>query len=207
MTDPIRDAVTQARRQQILQAAVTVFGKKGYHKTTIRDIARTAGVADGTIYNYFQNKEAIMLETIMQLAAVSKLLETIEHNGKTLPPDVLIANVLADRLHLLQENLALAQAVLPQVTADADLRRLFMDKLLSPNFVRLEQVMQSYIDRGELPPVDAGLLVRHLFSMVFGAILLAILGDERLTADADSFVAQASEILRHGLRRAGEAAQ
>lgn len=49
------------KRQRILQAAVQLFSEKGYARTTIAEIARTADVADGTVYGYFKNKEDILL--------------------------------------------------------------------------------------------------------------------------------------------------
>lgn len=45
----------------ILEAAIKVFAEQGFHQATISQIAREAGVADGTIYLYFKNKEDIMV--------------------------------------------------------------------------------------------------------------------------------------------------
>jgi AcrR family transcriptional regulator len=47
------------RRSDILQAAERLFAEKGYHKTTIRDIAKQAQYAAGTIYLYFKDKDEI----------------------------------------------------------------------------------------------------------------------------------------------------
>lgn len=49
------------KRRQILDAAVSVFAKKGYFTARVSDIAGSAGVADGTIYLYFKNKEDIVV--------------------------------------------------------------------------------------------------------------------------------------------------
>jgi len=46
---------------RILEAAVTVFAQSGFHEATISQIARAAGVADGTIYLYFKNKDDILV--------------------------------------------------------------------------------------------------------------------------------------------------
>jgi TetR/AcrR family fatty acid metabolism transcriptional regulator len=46
---------------RILEAAVTVFAQCGFHESTISQIARAAGVADGTIYLYFKNKDDILV--------------------------------------------------------------------------------------------------------------------------------------------------
>jgi len=48
------------KRERILAAAVSCFGKDGFYRTRIRDIARRAGVADGTVYLYFEGKEALL---------------------------------------------------------------------------------------------------------------------------------------------------
>jgi len=48
------------RQEQILNAASKLFVKKGYHKTTIRDIARESGLGIGPIYDYVKNKEDIL---------------------------------------------------------------------------------------------------------------------------------------------------
>lgn len=52
---------TDDKRKRILQAAVGVFARKGYHGARVAEIARKAKVADGTIYLYFHNKEDILV--------------------------------------------------------------------------------------------------------------------------------------------------
>jgi TetR/AcrR family fatty acid metabolism transcriptional regulator len=49
------------KRSLITEAAVDVFAEKGFHQARVSDIARRAGVADGTIYLYFKNKEDLLL--------------------------------------------------------------------------------------------------------------------------------------------------
>jgi TetR/AcrR family fatty acid metabolism transcriptional regulator len=50
--------------QRILDAAVAVFAEKGFHVARVADIASRAGVADGTVYLYFKNKEEILMTAI-----------------------------------------------------------------------------------------------------------------------------------------------
>lgn len=51
------------KKDQIIGAAVHEFAKKGFTKTTINDIATSAGIGKGTVYEYFSNKEEIVQET------------------------------------------------------------------------------------------------------------------------------------------------
>src|SRR6266436_461614 len=64
------------RRARILDAAVKVFAERGYFSSTVAEIARAAGVADGTIYLYFKSKDDLLLrlfdEKMTQLLAEAK---------------------------------------------------------------------------------------------------------------------------------------
>lgn len=53
------DAAKERRRQQILKAAKRVFARNGFHATTIADIAKAARISYGTVYWYFDSKEAL----------------------------------------------------------------------------------------------------------------------------------------------------
>jgi TetR/AcrR family fatty acid metabolism transcriptional regulator len=49
------------KRERILDAAVRVFARKGFHATRVSEVAKAAGVADGTIYLYFKSKDALLV--------------------------------------------------------------------------------------------------------------------------------------------------
>ena len=59
-----KDVVTEFRTEEILQAARRVFGEKGFDQATIEDIARTAGVAKGTVYLYYRSKREVYWATL-----------------------------------------------------------------------------------------------------------------------------------------------
>src|SRR3970282_1219614 len=50
-----------AKRERILRAAIRIFSRKGYFNSRISAIGRLAGVADGTIYLYFKNKDDLLI--------------------------------------------------------------------------------------------------------------------------------------------------
>jgi AcrR family transcriptional regulator len=60
-----RSIAQEERRRQILDAAVRVFARSGYHGSRVGDIAEEAGVAHGLLYHYFPSKEAV-LQTIFR---------------------------------------------------------------------------------------------------------------------------------------------
>ena len=56
--------IRKEKRQLILDSALNVFAKKGYHGASIATIAKEAGISKGLIYNYFSSKEAVLKETL-----------------------------------------------------------------------------------------------------------------------------------------------
>src|SRR5436309_1359279 len=93
MKDSLQEQLIAARRIQILDAATKVFAEKGFHPTTIKDIAREAGIADGTIYNYFENKTALMLGILDLILENIMGDKTLEAKWDELP-DFLTAMIL-----------------------------------------------------------------------------------------------------------------
>ena len=68
VTSTSRKAATEQRRCAILDAARTVFAKKGYADTAVEDIAVQAGIAKGTLYLYFRSKEQVYLAALLEEA-------------------------------------------------------------------------------------------------------------------------------------------
>ncbi len=56
----MRTDVPVDRREQILDAALSCFAKRGFHQTSMHDISEEAGISVGLIYRYFANKEAVI---------------------------------------------------------------------------------------------------------------------------------------------------
>jgi AcrR family transcriptional regulator len=67
----------EARRKQILEAAIEVMGAKNYHWSTTKEIAEAAGVSERTVFFYFKNKQEIYQEAIRQ--ATRDMLEAVRH--------------------------------------------------------------------------------------------------------------------------------
>ncbi|MFT3923146.1 MAG: TetR/AcrR family transcriptional regulator [Myxococcales bacterium] len=56
-----KDGAAEGKRERILRAAIKVFARKGFYSTRVSEIAKAAGVADGTIYLYFKNKDDVLI--------------------------------------------------------------------------------------------------------------------------------------------------
>lgn len=68
--EAVRAARASSRRRQLLDAAVTVMGRSGFHQMSMQDLAREAKVSVGLIYRYFGGKEDLLLATIVRILDV-----------------------------------------------------------------------------------------------------------------------------------------
>lgn len=60
----VTEAYLEERRQQILNAAIMCFARKGFHQTTMEDIGQEAGLSPGVAYRYFESKDDIIVATV-----------------------------------------------------------------------------------------------------------------------------------------------
>lgn len=203
--DPIRQQLIAARRNQILDAASKVFAEKGFHRATTKRIAREAGVAEGTIYNYFDSKSDLLIGIMMRLSRVesigAELTESMDENAQ----DFMLA-IARHRMRLIEQHFETLQAVLPEILVNPDLREQFYRQFAEPLTALLEQYVEARIASGDLRSVDAPLAVRSVQGMFIGLMILRILGDDALVHRWDEMPQVLVDLLFEGLSDGKEGA-
>lgn len=155
----LNDKITALKRGSILDAAQAVFAERGYHRTTIKDVATRADVADGTLYNYFDNKDAL-------LSALFERVQ-VELSETSTTPDTTPAARIQQGLE--PNMLQLVRVMLSEMLVDEALRDRYRDRLLAP--------MNELTARAtEAAPHDP-LAGRMAAATVLGLITLKLLGD------------------------------
>ncbi len=188
------------KREKILKAAVRIFAEKGFYNTRISEIARDAGVADGTIYLYFKNKDDILITVFEEsvadiLVSFRKKLQDLDN-----PVDKLKAFI---RLHLnivktdpdlasvLQLELRQSNKFIKEYTGHS-----FTDYL---NFIReiIEEGQHKKVFRDDL---QISLIKRVLFGALDEISTYRVMQRDR-EFDVESNVEQLSALFLHGLLR------
>lgn len=199
--DPVHAQLNALRRRQILDAAATVFAAKGFHVTTIADIAREAAIANGTIYLYFKNKGELLLGLLDQMAEHVRrdahLPELAESDIRTF----LKAYISYPLLALTSENFELFRVLISEVLVNDELRMLFAARISQPLVATTEPAFRHWAQHALRADVDIPLVMRTISSLLLGVILQRIIGDPMLEARWDDLPDQLTDIILSGLQK------
>ncbi len=195
---PDQTKAQEDKRRLLLDAAVRVFARKGYHAARVGDIAEEAGVAYGLLYHYFSSKEEVLRSVFRETwRALIATIESVER-GEDTPREQLrkVAEIL---IRSWKRDPDLVRVLVLEVTR-SQLLAGEMDEIVA-SF----SVIQAIVERGQADGSVRGDLDARLASYVFyGAI------DELLTGwvlgrlpDSDEDLARAErtvvEIVAGGL--------
>ncbi|HVU15178.1 MAG TPA: TetR/AcrR family transcriptional regulator [Phototrophicaceae bacterium] len=204
IADAIQEQLIKARRDQILDAATTVFAQRGFHRATIRDVAKEAGIADGTIYNYFENKTAVLLGILERLNQSEKREEDMEL-GTHMDFRVFMRLYMRQRYEFITQNgVEVFQILMSEVLVNKELSQLYYQQVIEPNYRLMEKYMQVWIERGALKPFDVKLWMRTAAGMTVGLLMLRIMGDPELQDRWDDLPDLIVDTMLNGLARMQE---
>ncbi len=169
----------EERREQIIQAAVACFARKGYHLTTMDDIVAESGLSKGSLYWHFKNKKDLLINVMgwyfdKMAADAAPMLAQISDSG---------------------EQLKLLLMMFTQVMASDDpLLKIFIDfyaetrndpdvhgalrQMMEPYFQLIDGIIQRGIEDGKLRPVVPRQMAASLMAAFDGMYLYKMmLGD------------------------------
>lgn len=177
---------------------------KGFHRATIKDIARAAGIADGTIYTYFSSKTEVLL------GILNRLNESTEREmqfalGSEQDVRAFFKAYVRQRISLIWPNAEVFRAVLPEMLVNAELRDLYYQQVLVPTFRVAEHYFLAQMEEGQLRKVDVPLAVRAIAGTVFGLLMIQLLGDELIAARWEELPEVLTTLMFDGLKPTGDA--
>jgi len=180
LRDSFQEQIAALRRAQILDAATKVFAQRGFHRTTIRDVAKAAGVADGTIYNYFENKPALLLGILNRLNETERreddLAQVVDTDMRSFMRHYFRQRFAA----LTQGGPEVFQVVLSEVLVNPELRELYMQQVVAPTFALAETSFAQLVEAGKIRRLDTPLTLRVIAATFLGLLMMRIIGDPQL---------------------------
>lgn len=152
--------------KQIINAAVIVIAENGYHQAQVSKIAKQAGVADGTIYLYFKNKEDILISVFQEKMGifVSKLEEII---SRELTASTKLGLMITSHFELLASDIHLAIVTQLELRQSNHDLRLKINNVLREYLKLMDKILIKGMEDGEF---DIEMDIRLARQMVFGTM-------------------------------------
>jgi AcrR family transcriptional regulator len=176
----------EARRQQIMDAALVCFSRDGFHATTTADIVRESGVSQGTLYLYFANKDDIVVAMADDRHRNEALVTAIAHSEQD-PVRGLMTMIELHGERLTDPRRIALRRVGVQGWSEA-LRNPRIHDSVVEGIVMVRQALATLIERGKRTgqireAVDADAAARTLIA-VFHGLVLQLAWDEPIDLPA-----------------------
>lgn len=196
-TNPRRERRIAARKAHILTAAAQVFAEKGFHGATTRDIAQTADIAEGTIYNYFKNKEELLIAIIEHFASLEAREEIMVHNVDRDIREFFIEH-FNDRMKALSPIFSTLMALMPYLMTDATMRQYYYQRVMLPAIEMVDRHIQTRIEHGQFESLDTAFVSRAVIAILLGFQQLLMMEDpitRQYFNNPEQFAATLADIL------------
>jgi AcrR family transcriptional regulator len=173
--DPVarRRRMPEERPGHILNAALDAFVENGFAATRLEDIAERAGVSKGTLYLYFESKEALFEAVIRE--TIVPILERAEHQIDAFTGtsrDLLVETFRGWWSAISESRMSgLPKLVLSESTNFPDAARVYFDEVVQRLRALFARVLRRGIERGEFRPVDVDYTVRVITAPVVMALI------------------------------------
>ena len=163
--------VVEDRREQIIQAAMRVFARKGFMRATNKDIAAEAAITPGLIYHYFKSKEALLEAVIGSYSPIQVIRQSPEQMLSQ-PPEVFLRFIVKQMLFMVESAtfMQLIRVFLPEVIHNPNLSPAGLTTLQEVTDF-LEKYLAAKMASGELRQADPALTAHVLYGTIMGLVL------------------------------------
>jgi AcrR family transcriptional regulator len=192
------------RREEIMQASLHLFAERGFHGTSMRDIASEADIAEGLIYHYFASKRDLF-RAIIEEHSFLPLLRTLPDLAEQLDLRGLLIVLARGFFDVLHRNTELTQVLLQEVQVFPEEKEAFFTDAVNESITALARILDERMSDKARTQVDPEVTARIFFNSLLAFFVeQEILGGKHmLPANEAAYIEQLVEMFvkRHGQGR------
>ncbi|MDF2986515.1 MAG: transcriptional regulator, TetR family [Eubacterium sp.] len=173
------------KEKRILEAAIQISNEKGFSSTTTSEIAKRAGIAEGTIFRYFKTKKDIMHGILLQAVKIAADKVVLTSLGKIFKNEdqkdlrTILKDILIDRLELVQKFFPMFRVILSEALFHEDIREVMYNNL----FTKMEQqILAFYKKMAESGQIRTDIEPMTIMRNIIGSFF-AFIGQKMLFTD------------------------
>ena len=151
------------RREDILRASLNLFAEKGFHGTSMRDIAREADITEGLIYHYFASKRDLF-RAIIEEHSFLPLLRTLPDIAGQLDLRALLIVLARGFFDVLRQNTQLTRLLLQEVQVFPEEKEAFFADAVGESISELANILETRMNAKARTQVDPQVASRLFFN-------------------------------------------
>ena len=158
-------------KKKTLEAAIILFGKKGYNGTSTLEIAKAAGVSQATVFKYFRTKEDLLISIIAPILPrlFSNFLGRVK-NINTITVKEIIHYIVRDRFRFMKENKEIIKIIFSEVLTNEQLKQKI---IIGAEEVFKERRLDEFFEylKENNPEINKELTLPEIMRSIAGALI------------------------------------
>jgi len=189
------------RQEEILAAAFKVFAKHGYEATRMDEVARQAGIAKGTIYLYFRDKERLFRAVVRSLVQMKSdaAIGSFQGTGESLLREILSG--MYSQVVRNEKARSIVRMLIAESGRFPQLAEIYHREIIAPGLKRVRQALMHGIASSEFRKTAAVEFPQLLVAPGVLAIVWKLLHGERHRLDLDAYGKAHLEFVLNSLRK------
>ena len=189
-----RDRQAQETRAKLIETALDLFARQGVDNTSIKDIARQAGVAQGLLYHYFAGKDDLLWGVLQAHIFMPEFQQAVLEEDRS--AEEVLRSIALQFNTFLAARQPLVCLIFRELQTNERVRALWEDTIHRETVSTLEEFLQARVITGELRPHRVEVAVHMLLNSV---VTLHLPGGKRMVGDEEA-IEEMVKILIRGLK-------
>lgn len=193
------------KQKGILTAATELFAEKGYAATSTSEIAKKAGVAEGTIFRHYKSKKDLLLTVVspVMIKIIGPYIKKDLYNVLDAEFDHyedFLRAMIANRINFITDNISFLRIVVQELPFHEELKNQAVEHIGKDIFEKLRGVIRYYQEKGQIVPGHPDAIIRMVGSSIFSYILSRyVLFPESAWEDEEIEIDRIIQLLSNGI--------
>lgn len=194
------------KQSKILQAAVETFADKGFASASTSEIAKKAGVAEGTIFKHYKTKKDLLLAIVTPIITkmvapfILKDFNKIFKESFSSYEDFLRA-VIRNRLEFAKSNLPILKIFIQEIAFHHELQEEFKKQVASQVLDRISKVVQQFQEKDEIVDIPHHTVIRYTASSILGMLITRFILVPEKEWDDEQEIESTVYLIMNGLKK------
>lgn len=195
------------KQKKIVAAAIEMFAEKGFAATSTSEIAKKAGVAEGTIFRHYKTKKDLLLSIVMPTVvkyiapffAKSFVKEVFDNEHASF--ESFLRNLVHNRYEFAKQHYPTLRIFIQEVFYHEELRDQFKFIFQEHVYEKFVKIIQHFQEKGEVIAAPPEVMMRHVMSSVLGFMVNRFIIAPDKAWDDEKEIEQTIQFILYGLKK------